>query len=170
MIFNKFINLFHLVMGTFEEGNDFWKLRLRHGSFPKFEDPNQFLDKAVAYFEHLEQNHFNELDFRGKDAVKVVLPKMRIATKADFALYCGFSEWKSIESYKTKSNDFAQVITRVENAIETCQLQAAAAGFVKENIVSRLLGLADKKEMLVPGEKPSWLTQSLKDDTIEDEP
>ena len=131
-------------------GNDFWKLRLRHGNKPKVDDPETFIDKAIEYFDNLEDNHFNEIDFRGKDATEVILPKVRIPTKDDFALFCGFCEWKSIEDYKSRSHDFAQVITRVEKAIVTSQIQYASAGFAKENIISRLLGLADKQQIDIP--------------------
>lgn len=131
-------------------GNDFWKLRLRHGNKPKIEEPETFVEKAIEYFQNLEENQLSEIDFRGKDATEVSLPKVRIPTKDDFALFCGFCEWKSIEDYKSRSEDFAQVVTRVEKAIQTSQLQYASAGFAKENIISRLLGLADRQQIDIP--------------------
>lgn len=131
------------------KGNEFWRLRLQHGQLPKIQDPNWFTEKALEYFDNLEENHFTEVDFRGKDAIEVHLPKVRIPSKQDFALFCGFSEWRSVSEYADRQ-EFAQIITRIEKTIETAQLQYASAGFAKENIVARVLGLADKKEIELP--------------------
>lgn len=128
------------------EGNEFWKLRSKHGRDKLFEDPKTLWDAAAEYFEWCEQNPLMEVDFRGKDADRVELPKMRAFTWEGLELYLDIH---SLRDYKKNPDyqEFSQVITRIEKIIYNQKFTGAAAGFLNPNIIARDLGLADKKEV-----------------------
>lgn len=128
-------------------GNQFWKLRLKHGRDHKIETAKEIEENFEEYSKWTEENPLIEIDFRGKDATQVELPKMRAMTKEHFALACGLSGWEKLEQYKERGEDFHEVITRIEKFIYYQKFSGSAAGFLNPNIIARDLGLADKKEV-----------------------
>jgi hypothetical protein len=59
------------------KGNQFWKLRSKHGRDTLFESPEKMWEAACEYFQWCDDNPLLEIDFRGKDATQVTIPKMR---------------------------------------------------------------------------------------------
>jgi hypothetical protein len=53
---------------------------------------------------------------------------------------------KTWENYKA-NEDFIAIIERIEDIIYTQKFEGAAAGLLKENIIARELGLADKNNI-----------------------
>lgn len=127
------------------EGNQFWKLRSKHGRDRLFESPEILWEAATEYFEWCEANPLIEIDFRGKDLEKVEIPKMRAFTWDGLELYL---DVYSLRDYKTNPEykDFSQVIARMEKTIRDQKFSGAAAGFLNANIIARDLGLTDKTE------------------------
>lgn len=134
--------------------NGFWKLRAKHGRDRIFANPIDLWNAATEYFDNCERNPLMEIDYVGKDAIKVEIPKMRPFTMQGLCLYLGcntgyFSDFK--ESLKNKndslSEDFSEVITRIEETVYNQKFTGAAAGFLNANIIARDLGLTDKKEL-----------------------
>lgn len=135
-------------------GNQFWKLRSKHGRDKLFASPELLWDAACEYFEWCDENPLIEIDFRGKDAFKVEIPKMRPYTMQGLCLYldCNsvyFNQFE--ESLKGKDDDeskgFSKVITRVRETIYNQKFSGAASGFLNPNIIARDLGLSDKQEL-----------------------
>jgi hypothetical protein len=129
------------------KGNQCWQLRLKHGLDGRFKTPEEILENFEQYVQWAEENPLIEVDFRGKDATEVRLPKKRLLTKEGFALACGFASWATIAVYKGKSKDFAQVFTRIEQAIYTSKLEGAASGLFNHNIIARDLGLMNQEQV-----------------------
>jgi hypothetical protein len=125
--------------------NQFWKLRLTHGRKHAIATPEELQQNFVEYCTWIEENPLIEVDFKGKDATHVNIPKMRPFTKEGFALACGLSGWDVIESWK-KREGFMEVITRIDKYIYNQKFEGAAAGFLNPNIIARDLGLADKTD------------------------
>jgi hypothetical protein len=125
--------------------NQFWKLRLKHGRSHAIATPEELQQNFVEYCTWIEENPLYEVDFKGKDATHVNIPKMRPFTKEGFALACGLSGWDVIESWK-KREGFMEVITRIDKYIYNQKFEGAAAGFLNPNIIARDLGLADKTD------------------------
>jgi hypothetical protein len=127
-------------------GNEFWKLRSKHGRDKIFESPEMLWEAAEEYFQWCEDNPLMETDFRGKDAEKVMLPKMRAFTWSGLEL---FLDIESLRWYKTSPahKEFLQVITRIEQVMYTQKFTGAAAGFLNPNIIARDLGLRDSSEL-----------------------
>ena len=125
------------------EGNQFWKLRSKHGRDKLFSSPDLLWETACEYFEWCDDNPLMEIDFKGKDADEVQIPKMRAFTWDGLELY---QDIYSLRDYKTNPEykDFSQVITRIEKVIRDQKFTGAAAGFLNPNIIARDLGLTEK--------------------------
>lgn len=131
-------------------GNQFWKLRSKHGRDKLFSSPELLWEAATEYFAWCEENPLLEIDFKGKDATEVSLPKMRAFTWDGLELYLdiySLRDYKSDPDYK----DFSQVITRIEKIIYTQKFTGAAAGFLNPNIIARDLGLKDNTSTELTG-------------------
>lgn len=128
------------------KGNQFWKLRSKHGRDKLFESPELLWESACEYFEWCDENPFIQIDFKGKDADKVEIPRMRPYTWDGLET---FLEIESLRDYKTNEDykDFSQVITRIGKIIYDQKFSGAASGFFNASIIARDLGLADKKEI-----------------------
>lgn len=140
--------------GTFAEGNKFWNLRSKHGRDKIFATPDLMWEAACEYFKWCEDNPLMEIDFRGKDADQVELPKMRAYTMIGLAHYMGvnevyFNNFEYSLTGKTDpvSSDFSEVIRLIRETVKRQKFEGAAAGFLNANIISRDLGLIDKKEI-----------------------
>jgi len=134
------------------KGNQFWKLRSKHGREKLFASPELLWEAACEYFEWCEQNPLIETDFRGKDADEVHIPKMRAFTWDGLEL---FVDIYSLRDYKKNPTyaDFSQIIIRIEKIIYTQKYTGAAAGFLNPNIIARDLGLIDRKDITTNGEE-----------------
>ena len=133
-------------------GNQFWRLRSKHGRDRLFATPEQLWEAACEYFEWCDNNPLIEVDFRGKDAERVELPKPRAYTLQGLTLYldCNIQYFNEFEeSLKDRTDeyakDFSAIITRIRQTIHDQKFTGAAAGLFNHNIIARDLGLADKK-------------------------
>jgi hypothetical protein len=125
-------------------GNRFWELRSKHGRDKIFSDPNTLWEAATEYFTWCEDHPLIEIDFKGKDATEVELPKLRAFTIHGLCSYLGVNS-KYFNDFKHE--DFSEVLTRISDIIYNQKYTGAAAGFLNPNIIARDLGLTDKKEM-----------------------
>lgn len=139
-------------------GNQFWKMRSKHGRDKLFTNPEELWEAACEYFEWCEQNPLIEVDFVGKDATQVHKPKMRPFTMQGLCLYldCNTHYFYDFEkALKGKddelSRDFSYIITRIKETIYNQKFTGAASGFLNANIISRDLGLADKNQQELSG-------------------
>ena len=69
------------------KGNEFWKLRSKHGRDKIFKTPEIMLVAINEYFKWCEENPLIEIDFKGKDAKEVELPRMRAFTIHGLCLF-----------------------------------------------------------------------------------
>jgi len=127
-------------------GNQFWKLRSKHGRDKLFETPDLLWEAAVEYFEWCDANPLIEIDFRGKDSNKVELPKMRPYTIQGLCLYLDTNTQYFNQFEAANHKDFSLILSRIRETIYNQKFSGAAAGFLNPNIIARDLGLVDKKE------------------------
>ena len=82
---------------------------------------------------------------------KKIIP--RLISVTGLLVHIGQTEswWKNLEEGK-RGEDFLKVKDKIKTYCETYQKEMATAGLFKENIVSRMLGLKDKKEVEQTGE------------------
>jgi hypothetical protein len=136
-------------------GNQFWKLRSKHGRDSLFESPEMMEEAADEYFQWCIENPLIEIDFKGKDATKVEIPKMRAFTIQGLCRYLNcnveyFRQFKEKLAYKEKG--FARIVSYIEETIYEQKFTGSAAGFLNPNIIARDLGLVDKKDMSLHGD------------------
>lgn len=129
------------------EGNQFWKLRSKHGRDKIFETPDILWEAACEYFAWCEDNPLIEIDYKGKDADRVELYKMRAFTVHGLCIFLGCNS-KYFNDFKEANHQgFSEVLTRIMDIIYNQKFTGAAAGFLNPNIIARDLGLSDKKEL-----------------------
>lgn len=133
------------------EGNQFWKARSKHGRDRVIQDPETLANAADEFFEWCESNPIKNNDFRGKDAEEVFLVHPRPFTKEGLARFCHLSEWRLINDLKSVSQDFSQVITRIEGIIAEQKYTYAVTGIFNSSIVARDLKLTDSTETKTDG-------------------
>jgi hypothetical protein len=130
------------------DGNGFWKLRSKHGRDRIFETPEIMWEAACEYFTACEENPLIEIDFKGKDAEQVHIPRMRAFTIERLCLFLDvhkgyFLEFKKALKDDQLGRDFSRVIARIEQTIYSQKFEGASAGFLNANIIARDLGLKD---------------------------
>jgi hypothetical protein len=144
------------------EGNEFWKLRSKHGRDKLFSSPEALKEAAYEYFQWAYETPLIEIDFRGKDADMVELPKMRAFTLHGLCIYLGcnskyFWDFKKALADKEDpvSKGFSEVITHIEDIIYERKYTGAASGFFNPTIIARDLGLQDATKTEMSG-KLTW--------------
>jgi hypothetical protein len=156
----------------YQPGNNFWELRSKHGRDKLFETPELMWEAALEYFKWCVDNPLIEIDFKGKDADRVEIPKMRAFTYQGLTSYldCGveyFRQFKArlVGKNDSVSRDFSRVIVRIEETIYNQKFTGAAAGFLNPNIIARDLGLSEKTEAKID----HTLTQQVDYSQLSDE-
>lgn len=129
-------------------GNQFWKLRSKHGQDKLFGSPKLLWEAACEYFEWCDQNPLIEIDYKGNKVTPVEIPKLRVYTLHGLCLYLDvntayFRQFKQ----RNQNKDFATIISKIEETIYNQKFTGAAAGFLNPNIIARDLGLADKQDV-----------------------
>lgn len=149
------------------EGNQFWKLRSKHGRDKLFATPALMLEAACEYFEWCDQNPFIESKpmvvssggNTGSSIEMAEIPVKRPYTIQGLCLYlnCNTAYFRQ---FKTNCiEDFSTVIAEIEEVIYNQQFSGAVSGFFKENIISRNLGLKDQKDITSNGNEINPITQ-----------
>jgi len=135
-------------------GNRFWELRSKHGRDKIFSDAELLWKEAVKYFTWCENNPLIEIDYRGKDATLVEIPKVRAFTIKGLCMFLHVNEdfmHRFRESCggrdDKESQDFCRIISNIYDTIYTQKFTAAAAGFLKENLIARETGLAERQQV-----------------------
>lgn len=133
-------------------GNQFWKLRRSfNGNPPKYK-PLDLLEKCIEYFEWNEETPILTTEVvkvrvqGGAEEIKhETVPKVRAMTIRAMCLYLeiGTSTW---EGYR-KKKAYSGIVTYAEDVIFTQKFENAAAGLLKENLITRELGIKEKTEV-----------------------
>lgn len=132
-------------------GNQFWKIRSKHGRDHIIKDPVKLWESAEQYFKWCEDHPLIEVDYRGKDSTRIELEHPRPFTKQGLTLFCGMARWEDLVKLKDVSKDFAEIITRIEYTIYEQKFSGAASGFYNPVIISRDLGLTEKSNITHEG-------------------
>ena len=137
------------------KGNQFWKLRYKHGRDVLFKSAKALWEAACEYFQWCDENPWIE-EKQGQKYVKGEVipeyekkPTQRPYTMAGLCLYLDCNEhyfWEFKKRLKKKDKDFSDVITRIEQVIYTNKFEGAAVGAYNANIIARDLGLVDKRD------------------------
>ena len=135
-----------------KNNNQFWKHRSKHGRKKIFETPKILLDACYEYFEHQINQKWERVDFKGNDVQEIKIPTPLPFTLTSLCVFLGvncnyFNQFeKNLNPDKEIDKEFADVITHVREVIFVQKFEGAAVGAYKANIISRDLGLMEKKE------------------------
>ncbi len=140
------------------QGNQFWKIRSKHGRDKLFDSASLLWDTACEYFEWCDSNPFMKTEAKvtsnggdGGSSVELIeIPVKRPYTMGGLCLYLGCNEayFRNFKHQDTgKLEDFSQVIDQIQKTVYDQKFTGAASGFFNANIIARDLGLADKKEI-----------------------
>ena len=138
-------------------GNQWWKLRSKHGCDAIFSTPEILESECEEYFKATdERNDWDGQNWVGKDGEEVVVKKKVPYSLKGLCVFLGvsshyFSEFKKSETFKS-NKDFLEVYTRVEDIIQTQQIDGSMMGYYNASLTARLNGLVDKTDMTSGGE------------------
>ena len=138
-------------------GNQWWKLRSKHGRDAIFTSPEILEEEANKYFEETDsRDDWDGQNWVGKDGEEVVVKKKVPYSLKGLCVFLGvsshyFSEFKKSETFKS-NKDFLEVYTRVEDIIQTQQIDGSMMGYYNASLTARLNGLVDKTDMTSGGE------------------
>lgn len=143
-------------------GNQFWKLRSKHGRDKLFATPELMKESAEDYFQWCDDNPFLKAEgIKGGDLAGQLMeiPVMRPYTMQGLCSYLGvntvyFNDFADGLKGKTDqlSKDFSEIIIYIRETIYNQKFSGAASGFLNANIIARDLGLKDQKDMTTNGE------------------
>lgn len=136
------------------KGNQFWKLRSKHGADAIFQSPKVMFEACMEYFEETSKRKWfkNEAIKGGKDTGKIVeVPTETPFSISGLCIFLGVNsryleQFEESEIYKN-NKDFSTIITRVRDIIDTQQFEGATVGAFNPNIIARKLGLVDKSNI-----------------------
>lgn len=128
-----------------EKGNNYWTLGEQNGR-PRIYKSLEELSVPVAEWLEIMSTQTIDIVSSSKNAeyVKKVPVPLTIIKLCNH-LGIDFSTWKE---YK-KRDEFTQFITHVEDLIKDQKITYATVGEFKENIVARITGLAEKRDVSV---------------------
>lgn len=151
------------------QGNQFWKLRSKHGRDLLFKTPDLLWEAACEYFEHTDSRKWIKKDWVGKDATEVERESTPPYTIQGLCLYldCGVNFWhqfKHSENFK----DFSFIVTRIEQIIYNQKFEGAAVGAFNSSIIARDLGLKEQTDITTGNEKINPVITSMVDGKVID--
>ena len=133
-------------------GNQFWKLRSKHGRDKLFATSDLLWKAACEYFEWCDKNPWMKTETKIKTNSTEVseAPTARPYTIMALCLYldCNVDYFNQFKGrLPDDEKDFSSVITRIEQTIYAQKFEGAAVGSFNANIIARDLGLKDKSEL-----------------------
>jgi len=130
-------------------GNQFWKLRSKHGRDKLFSSPEILWAAACKYFEWCENNPLKEQKAFGNGyTTEVSLMRAMTMGQLCFYLHCNGAYIRQFKaSLPDGEKDFSTVLNDIEEVVYSQKFQGAAAGLLNANIIARDLGLINKSEL-----------------------
>lgn len=134
--------------------NKFWLARSTHGRDKIFKSPDILWEAAMEYFEWCDENPLYAdatSNYQGY-VTHEPIAKMRAMTLDGLYTFLEigqstWSDYRNKEDYK----EYSVVIERIESIIKNQKFQGAAAGMLNPVIISRDIGLVEKKETELTG-------------------
>lgn len=131
----------------FEKGNKWWMARTKVGAKRLFENANSLYEACLEYFQWVEDNPLTseKVGFSKGEVCKTTIEHPRAMTSSGLSLFLGVTH-ECLIKWKNEREDLRPVILWAEQIIWNQKFTASAAGMLNANIISRELGLADKKQ------------------------
>lgn len=108
-----------------------------------FVSPEDIYDKFESYLSWCEEHPLKEAKLYGGEGEVAELDRMRMPTIQGFARYLV----TSVASFTNWKNKYPDIFDFIEDSLHSVSIEGAAAGLLKEAIVTRKLQLADRQEI-----------------------
>lgn len=134
--------------GRFIPGTAIWRERNSHGRNPVFESPEDLWKACCEYFEWANSNPLYSdtlVTFQGK-AEHEPVAHLRAFTLKALCLHVGI-KYETWRAWRNTRLDLKDVMTDAENVIHVQKFEGAAAGLLNSALISRDLGLVEKREI-----------------------
>lgn len=126
-------------------GNQFWKLRSKHGRDKIFSSPEILWEAACEYFEATDNREdWDRQEWVGRDGEEVTRHVNIPYTLTGMYIFMDISH--TTWALYRENKDFSAIITHIEHVIYTQKFEGASVGAFNHNIIARDLGLKDKAE------------------------
>ena len=127
------------------------RVRVKHGiSTRTYTDPEDLWDDAKAYFMWCEKNPHKELRLsprRNGRPYREYVDHPRAFTAAGLAAFCGFKSSSIKVWLENEDHLLHDVACKIADIMHEQKFTYAAVGLMNAQLVSRDLGLADKREV-----------------------
>lgn len=132
----------------FAKGNQWARLKASPniGTAKNYSNPQDLFDAACDYFRWCDENPIIDTVIGGKDARLVEVPKRRVYNLQGLAIHVGVYSKKLFDDYPLIP-EFADVMKFIFDTIYSNKFEGAAAGMFHAGLITRDLGLVDKKEV-----------------------
>lgn len=149
-------------------GNKFWEMRSSHGRKPIFNTPDDMWKAACEYFNWCHETPLYETKAFAYEGIVTLedLPKMRAMTIQGLCFFLDISD-ETWANYCEKE-DFIGICNDIKRVIFTQKFEGASAGLLNASIITRELGLADKKETTIDAKAQISLMSELIDEISEE--
>lgn len=137
------------------KGNQFWKLRNKHGRDKLFTSPELLWNSACEYFEWCNENPIivTKSNSGTQGSSSEIKEHQRPFTKQGLFFYLECSEDWLRNFRKDCSNDFLRVIHAIEQTIENQQIEHAMVGVFNSNLVARIQGIKEQSDVTTNGKE-----------------
>jgi hypothetical protein len=133
--------------GGLQLNHQLWRLVRNPGGKRLYEDGQALWDACIEYFDWIDANKLKATEVRSYEGQHdlVDVPKMRAMTRQSLCVFLdiSISVW---DIWKREREDLQPVIEKVEAIIFANKFEGAAAGLLNAGVISRELGLIDKRE------------------------
>lgn len=114
------------------------------------ETPEKMWDLFLKYITHSQENPLHRVDYVGRDGNKTLTPLAIPITFNGFENYLAMKGViNDLGDYSKNDDgryeDYAPIITRIRNYCYVNNFNGAAVNLLNANLISRKLGLVDKK-------------------------
>lgn len=116
------------------------------------ETPEKMWELFLEYIDHSKKNPLYRTDYVGRDGNKTLTPLAIPITFDGFETYLALKGViNDLGDYSKNDDgrykDYAPIITRIRNYCFVNNFNGAAVNLLNANLISRKLGLSDKKEV-----------------------
>lgn len=135
---------------SFRRGNQIWR-NVEYPGVQKKYTPQELWIKFIEYMKSNENSFWSKEDFikSGPGAGnKINIDVPSPPSIKEFCVFAGIVE-NTYQSYRKIEGDFIVVCSTIDSIILTIQINGSVAGIFNANIIARLTGLVDKKEIEV---------------------
>jgi hypothetical protein len=146
---------------SFDEKNQLWKLRSKHGRDHLFKTPEALWEAACGYFQWCDEHPVYKVIGGGPVyQPDTCIPKLRAYTLKGLCVYLGcgskyFNHFEAQLAGKTDeaSEEFMRIISLIRDVIYEQKFTAAAVGELNPGIIARELNLAYNNDGAKPKKK-----------------